>query len=270
MYTKLIGGEYRLNKQRFIAELTQLLSFMAEHDRAAFLKQLNAKFDEVGPEGEAALIARLGTPTALAIKASRSYTPTAAPAKAEPEKPEQDAQEPGTEPLEEPEPEQEPEQEKETQEPEEEPVSGDEQENVPEPEQEAEKPTLSDLFGGENPALEAKPEQEKDVKASRGRGALITLTIAGGIMLLCVLLAVCAVVFAPGAGGLCAAAVSFLAGLWASPVFTDALFLFGIAAIALALGVFLLFLAVWLIVVIVKPLISGTVYLFRLTGGEDK
>ena len=288
-----------MNRQRFIAELTQLLSFMAEHDRAAFLKQLNAKFDEVGPEGEAGLITRLGTPTALAIKVSRSYTPTAAPAKAEPEETEKPVQEPEEEAPQEPKPEQERETERER-ETEQETSSGEEQTPEPEPEpetaqepeqkEEAEakteteaeakveakaegepaKPALSELFGGENPAPEIKPEQEKDKKASRGRGALITLTVTGGIMLLCALLAVCAVVFAPGAGGLCAAAVSVLAGLWASPVFTDALFLFGIAAIALALGVFLLFLAVWLIVAVVKPLVSGIVYLFRLTGGEDK
>ena len=293
MYTKLIGGEYRLNKQRFIAELTQLLSFMAEHDRAAFLKQLNAKFDEVGPEGEAGLIARLGTPTALAIKVSRSYTPTAAPAKAEPEETEKPVQEPEEETPQEPKPEQERETEQETSsgeeqtpEPEPEPETAQEPEQKAEAEAEAKteaeikveakaegetaKPALSELFGGENPAPEIKQEQEKDKKASRGRGALITLTVTGGTMLLCVLLAACAVVFAPGAGGLCAAAVSVLAGLWASPVFTDALFLFGIAAIALALGVFLLFLAVWLIVAVVKPLVSGIVYLFRLTGGEDK
>ncbi len=270
-----------MNRQRFIAELTQLLSFMAEHDRAAFLKQLNAKFDEVGPEGEAGLIARLGTPTALAIKASRSYTPTAAPAKAEPEEAEKPAQEPEENTSQEPGPEQERETEREPSSGEEQnPEPGPEAETAREPERKEEaeteakaetaKPALSELFGGENPAPEIKPEQEKDKKASCGRGALITLTVAGGIMLLCVLLAVCAVVFVPGAGGLCAAAVSVLAGLWASPVFTDALFLFGIAAIALALGVFLLFLAVWLIVAVVKPLVSGIVYLFRLTGGVDK
>ncbi len=263
-----------MNKQRFLAELAQLLSFMAEHDRAAFLKQLNAKFDEAGPDGEAALIAQLGTPTALAINMSRSYTPTAAPENEDTGEPEQTAAEAGSEEAEEQKTEQDTEEEKKEPEQPAETESRKETEQPavkePEPETEAEKPTLSDLFGGENPALEADPEPEKDVKASRGRGALVTLTIAGGIMMLCVLLAVCAVIFAPGLGGLGTAVFAFLAGLWASPVFTDALFLFGIAAIALALGVFLLFLAIWLIVVIVKPLISGTAYLFKITGGEGK
>lgn len=261
-----------MNKQRFIAELAQLLSFMTEHDRAAFLKQLSAKFEEAGPEGEAALIAQFGTPTAMAIKVSRGYKPTPAPGAVEapaengeaaiaPEGgeniPEEDGENaPRREPL--------PAQERRS------PTEGDAGETAPELPETPEKPALSELFGGGEPAPEIKRETEKDIRAIRARRALCALTVAGGITLGCLLLVLCAAVLAPGACCACVSAFFALAGLWAAPVLTDALFLFGIAAIALAVGIFLLFLAIWLMTAIIKPLVSGTAYLFRLTGGEDR
>lgn len=253
-----------MNKQRFIAELAQLLSFMTEHDRAAFLKKLSAKFEEAGPEGEAALIAQLGTPTAMAIKVSRSYKPTPAPGPEE--VPAENAETAGTDeggdtaPPQEPLPEQE-----QSAAPEAEAC-----EAAPEQPEAPEKPALSELFSGGEPAPEIKRETENDIRAVRARRALCALTLAGGITLGCLLLALCAVVLVPGAGCMCVSAFFALAGLWAAPVLTDALFLFGIAAIALAVGIFLLFLAIWLMTAIIKPLVSGTVYLFRLTGGEDR
>ncbi len=276
-----------MNKQRFIAELTQLLSFMEEHDRAEFLRQLNERFDEAGPEGKAELISRLGTPTAMAIKASHEYTPTPPPEPAQEEEPA--AQEAAEETDKAGEAEK-------TQAEEDAPDAEEDSRAEPEPEPgkaeaadgetetdaeeaqagqaaaealEEEKPTLSDLFGGQGAEAPVPPVQEEK-KDRRARRSLVTLTIFGGIMLLCLLLALCAVVISPGLCAVGGAVFAFLAGLWASPVFTDALFLFGIAAIALAVGLLLLFLAVWLMKVIVKPLVSGTAELFRLTGGEDK
>lgn len=274
-----------MNKQRFIAELTQLLSFMEEHDRAEFLRQLNERFDEAGPEGEAELISRLGTPTAMAIKASHDYTPTPPPEPAQEEEPaaqeaaeetdkageaektqaEEDAPDAEEDSRAEPEPGKAEAADGETETDAEEAQAGQAAAEAPE----EEKPTLSDLFGGQGAEAPVPPVQEEK-KDRRARRSLVTLTIFGGIMLLCLLLALCAVVISPGLCAVGGAVFAFLAGLWASPVFTDALFLFGIAAIALAVGLLLLFLAVWLMKVIVKPLVSGTAELFRLTGGEDK
>lgn len=262
-----------MNRQRFLAELSQLLSFMAEHDRAAFLKEITARFDEVGPEGEYALISRFGTPTVLAVKASRGYKPSElfTPAEDTAEEPAEQADIQPPEAEETPEAieapvENEPEVEAETEaEPEVEP------EPDPEPEMQPAVPeaVLSELFGADSSREEVKPEPEKK-RMPRGRGALIALTISGGALLLVLILALAAVVLAPGAAGIVSAALFGLAGLWASYVITDALFLFGIALVALSLGVLLLFLALWLLVIIIKPLVSGVVYLFRLTGGEGK
>lgn len=268
-----------MNRQRFLAELSQLLSFMAEQDRAEFLKDISARFDAAGPEGEQVLISQLGTPTALAVRVSRGYRPSdllpeeSGAASAEETEPEEVEAAPAAEP--------------EAQEaivgaePEAGAQAGSEpaeavQEFVFDAAPEEEEPTqmpptpdLSQLFGISAPAAEAQPTQEKP-KRPRGRGALVALTISGGLLLAVLILALAAIVLAPGAAGLCTAALFGLAGLWASSVITDALFLFGIALIALAVGLLLLFLAVWLLVCIIKPLVSGIVYLFRLTGGEGE
>ncbi len=64
-----------MNKQRYLAELGQLLIFMTSADRALTLEKFGALFDEAGPVGAEALAGRIGSPTKNAIRLSRSYMP---------------------------------------------------------------------------------------------------------------------------------------------------------------------------------------------------
>lgn len=325
-----------MNRQRFLAELSQLLAFMTPHDRNAKLKELTQRFDEAGLEGEGAIIASLGTPTALAIRLAREYVPSPAPsADAEPDEPaDKPEAAPSTEPsteqasIEKAEtdiipdaegiktaPESEPENiseekaevdadtseaDEDAEEKPEESTSGNDAkspdaeksdvadtliEDIPPEDKissgsersmssvpEAQRvlsPQISALFGidSSTPKIETDDDDDEERKPN-GRAALNLLTACGGLVLLCVTLIMCAVLFAPGAffGGV--TFLSVIAGIWAAPVFADALYLYGIAIMALALTVLLLFLAVWAVVAMVKPLIQDIRWLYKLTGGE--
>ena len=64
-----------MNKQRYLAELGQLLIFMTGADRDLTLRRFGDLFDQTGPGGAEALVARIGSPTKNAIRLSRSYMP---------------------------------------------------------------------------------------------------------------------------------------------------------------------------------------------------
>ncbi len=64
-----------MNKQRYLAELGQLLIFMTGADRDLTLHRFGDLFDQAGPGGAEALVARIGSPTKNAIRLSRSYMP---------------------------------------------------------------------------------------------------------------------------------------------------------------------------------------------------
>ena len=60
-----------MNRQQFLAELNQYLTFFSPQERAAIISEFTDKLDAVGEEGESALIAELGTPMKLAIDFKR-------------------------------------------------------------------------------------------------------------------------------------------------------------------------------------------------------
>lgn len=60
-----------MNRQQFLAEFNQYLTFFSPEERAKIISAYNEKFNSVGPEGEAALIAELGTPMTSAIDFKR-------------------------------------------------------------------------------------------------------------------------------------------------------------------------------------------------------
>lgn len=62
-----------IDRQKYVAELGKLLSGMAQQDREAVLRGVNARFDEEGDD--AAVIASLGSPTFAAVSVLRGYTP---------------------------------------------------------------------------------------------------------------------------------------------------------------------------------------------------
>ena len=62
-----------MNKSQYLAELSQLLIFMTRADRERTLSRYGALFDAAGPEGQEALLAKLGSTTSSAIRLSRVY-----------------------------------------------------------------------------------------------------------------------------------------------------------------------------------------------------
>ena len=60
-----------INRQKFLAELGKLLTFMYEEDRQTALSMYNAMFDRV--EDETALIHKLVSPTRQAVLIARAY-----------------------------------------------------------------------------------------------------------------------------------------------------------------------------------------------------
>lgn len=68
----LISREVRsINRQRYMAELTKLLSFMFKEDRSEIIKDYNELLDKA--EDEEALLETFGSPTKLAVTIARSY-----------------------------------------------------------------------------------------------------------------------------------------------------------------------------------------------------
>lgn len=64
-----------MSKQRYLAELQRLLIFMTSADRDETVRRYGELFDNCGPDGEAELTRRVGSPTAVAIRLSHSYEP---------------------------------------------------------------------------------------------------------------------------------------------------------------------------------------------------
>ncbi|NLV85991.1 MAG: DUF1700 domain-containing protein, partial [Clostridiales bacterium] len=60
-----------MNKNQFLIELNQYLTFLSPAERTEIISSYTAKFDSVSEEGEAALILNLGTPTKIAIDLKR-------------------------------------------------------------------------------------------------------------------------------------------------------------------------------------------------------
>ena len=60
-----------MNRQKYMAELAGLISFLTEEDRRTVMDYYERKFDAAGESGEAALMAELGTPMRLAININR-------------------------------------------------------------------------------------------------------------------------------------------------------------------------------------------------------
>ncbi|NCB73641.1 MAG: DUF1700 domain-containing protein [Clostridia bacterium] len=60
-----------MNRQQFLAELSQYLTFFSPEEKAQIISAYNEKFNSAGSENEAALLAELGTPMMTAIDLKR-------------------------------------------------------------------------------------------------------------------------------------------------------------------------------------------------------
>ena len=256
-----------IDRQKYVAELGKLLSGMAPQDREAVLRGINARFDAEGDD--AAVIASLGSPTFAAVTVLRGYTPPEEgelgsryepePEPAQEPEPEP-AQEPEPEPVQEPEPAAEaepaPEAEPEAEaEPETETEAGAEAEPEVEAEAEAEAEyadTAADEPAGEDAAPElppfwdGPPELPKPPKAKVG--LLILYILFGLVICLPVTVALTGLalgIFVLGGAGIGLGALLASFCFLGMNVVADILLLAGAALVAAALGLLLLFFAVW-------------------------
>ena len=249
-----------IDRQKYVAELGKLLSGMAPQDREAVLRGVNARFDEEGDD--AAVIASLGSPTFAAVSVLRGYTPPEEgasdsvpmpeprrtrpepkPVEPEPIEPETaeepaeaEAPEDAVGPAEEPEEPDEPEEPGTEAEGPEEPAESDEAE---EPEEAEENPDLPPFWVG-------PPELPKPPKAKVGLLILyIILGVAVGLPLTVLFACVALGIFGCGGALIAAAALLVSFCFLGMGVVADILLLAGAALVLAALGLLLLFFAVW-------------------------
>ena len=60
-----------MNRQQFLAELNQYLTFFSPEERAKILSDYTGKFEAAGEASEAALLLEFGTPMIVAIELKR-------------------------------------------------------------------------------------------------------------------------------------------------------------------------------------------------------
>lgn len=281
-----------MNKQRYMAELSRLLVFMSEEDREEAVRRCSAAFDAVGPDGEAALLEALGSPTRTAIALSRGYEPGSIPdvysgavadvGRAAPETAQ--AAEPA------------PVQKKAAPSAEPEDVWSDlpdfELPEVPGERTAPEAPPKEITAEAENESeteAEAVPENEpgpgllpmtavpedepggasacvveRSMSLGLGIPLFILVFVALGIPLAALCLALALVLLAPGCAVLFGAYLVFVGALWCTGYMADAVLLFGLMFVVLAVGLLVLCLGVWLAV----KLIALYIRAFGWVAGE--
>ena len=214
------------------------------------MRRFEAAFDAAGVEGEMDLIGQLGSPTKTAIALSRGYEPgrlpeefripavkpAAAAAKpAVPAAPEElwqsmpELELPGMEG------------EEETEKPAEEPPAPAEKKRPASREpRESEPPAV--------PAAEPRTVIERTMPLGLGIPLFILVFGALGLPLGALCLAVSLLLLVPGCAVLFGAYLVFVGGLWSTGFMADAVLLFGLAMVVLAVGLLLLWLGLWLAV----------------------
>lgn len=241
------NGGVRLNKQRYLAELRRLLVFMTEEDREEAVRRYGAMFDDAGPEGEASLVEKLGSPTKAAIGLSRGYEPgkinVAAPV-VTPKRPEKktslgedglpEFHLPGME------------------------DDGEEEDAIALAEEPSEAGLPRRVAMPRTVVAREEPWREPSVPAKAvtriertmslwlGIPLFILVFVALGLPVAAVFLAVMIVLLAPGCALLFAAWLVFVGGLWSTAYMSDAILLFGAALIVAAAGLLVLWCGVWL------------------------
>ena len=273
-----------MNKQRYLAELRRLLVFMNEEDREEAVRRCGEAFDAVGPEGEAALLADMGSPTKMAIGLSRGYEPGSIPdviprtAIVRPQAAESPETPAAAEELLPPEPEitwtelpslegaeeVEPTVNTTAETPAAEEAPAPEEEPAPEPEAPAEETPewreetpdaeavepVGEPKETEEPAEEPRPHTIIERTMPLGLGIPLFILVFGalGIPLGLLCLAVSLVLLAPGCAILLGAYLIGVGGLWCTAYMADAVLLFGAAFIVLAVGLLVLWLGIWIAV----------------------
>lgn len=272
-----------MNKQRYLAELEQLLVFMTRADREETIRRYEAMFDDAGPAGEKALADKLGSPTRVAIRLSRDYEPGTIDVPAAPAQPADTAAEPARpdaltaaeqalmlELDELPQfdlPEMElPEKELPAAEPQETPAEEAPVEEIPAEEEPVEEVDVEETPPAKQSPIPKReprdwrvvPREEEPGRAEEQEQIIRTVPLGAGIplfvaaMLLvgvpvgAVLLGLAVALLCPGAGVLIGAWLVFVGGLWCISYIADAILMFGLAFLVLCVGILILWCGFWL------------------------
>ncbi|MDR1131742.1 MAG: DUF1700 domain-containing protein [Oscillospiraceae bacterium] len=227
-----------MNRQQFLVELNQYLTFFTPEEKAKIIAAYGARFDENGQDSEAALLAELGTPMMVAIDLKRrkeagERIPAAGDGGG------------GTDDLAEG------------------IAEAESEDALPQPD-EAEQPETvpseTVVTAGESPSAgEEKPSF----------GADLVLSIIGSTLLSILIAAFFLVIAAAGAGFLVAMSYLFLTGLKTLLYPADALLLFSGGLVSLAVGIVVLWLAAWSAISLIAKLFRAACGKRIRTAGKE-
>lgn len=218
-----------MNKQQFLVELSQYLTFFSPEEKARIISAYEEKFTSAGPRSEAALLATLGTPmmTAIDLKRRMESGEKITFGEEEPceEKPNDELSQYSVE--------------TET----EETLNN---ENVEASDEPAEEVKPEDLI--------SEPEQAEPPVKKKPRGAKFVFAILGASLISLLIAAFFLVIAAIGAGLLVAMCYLLIAGLKSLVYLTDALLLFGGGLVCAGLGLIIIWFAVWSAISLISKL----------------
>lgn len=210
-----------MNRQQFLAELTQYLTFFSSEERANVIASYNQRFDDAGPDCEAALIAELDTPMRTAIDLKRRLEAGEKISFAEScacgEKPEED------------------------------PLSAYSVETETEETLNADAEEAAEAAETAAPA-ESAPEADAappDGGAEKPSGGKFIFALFGSALLSVVIAAFFLAIAGAGVGLLVAMSYLMMAGFQSFVYLTDALLLFGGGLVCFGLGLTIIWFALW-------------------------
>lgn len=218
-----------MNKQQFLVELSQYLTFFSPEEKARIISAYDEKFASAGPECEAALLAEFGTPMMAAIDMKRRVESGEKITFGEETPCEKNQDEASSEYSVETETE--------------ETLNN---ENVEASDEPAEDETP------EEPC--AEPERTASHKSSKPKGVKFVFAIIGVSLISLLIAAFFLVIAALGAGLLVSTCYLLIAGLKSLVYLTDALLLFGGGLVCAGLGLIIVWFAVWSAISLISKL----------------
>jgi len=221
-----------MNRQQFLAELSQYLTFFSPEEKTKIISAYNEKFDSAGPECEAAVLAELGTPMMTAIDLKRrveagekiSFGEEVSCEETADETPSELSVETETEAT----------------------LESENTEASDEP---------SDHSETENEPPETLPEAVAEKR--KPRGAKLVFALIGASLLSLVIAALFLTIASVGIGAFTAMSYLMIAGLNNLLYLTDALMLFGGGLVLFALGLIVVWFAIWSAVSLISKLFRG-------------
>lgn len=209
-----------MNRQQFLVELYQYLTFLSPEEKSRIISAYDKKFEAGGPMFEAALLAEFGTPMMAAIEMKRRMESgekiTFGEETACEEKPDEALSEYS--------------------------VETETEETLKSENTEASDETPEEVKPQEP---HSEPERAATTVKAKPRGAKFVFAILGASLISLLIAAFFLVIAAIGAGLLVSTCYLFIAGLKSLVYLTDALLLFGGGLVCAGLGLIIIWFAVW-------------------------